>query len=467
MSGRSDRPGLLVVGAPRSGFSLLISVLIECRLRTGDAATRRQRALRAMEAELGRIVADRIDAGLDESGLRDRVVFNDNFRRLVGGPRWIDERDPGRVCFRKYVGVRGLGDFTLVTSHPAALLEVDQVVHSHSGAAAWPVLAPFAGRLRFASVRNPFGVLNSSVFSINALTSEYIQNHLPPGQDNDLLRQRLAAYKLTDLRFFRSLAAHLTRELEAYLPERGGYQEMRWEDLISDPVATICRLAEIAQTPVGSGMAEAIWQDLGYRNLTGAHRHNFRQGYGKVGNWRSWLVEAHLEVAREVGLTPAIEALGYRSDEHVDPAAHTPFQREVAAALAAGRVVDDTADRDLFTFAFNKTNIDFAAFGFRVGEWREHTRMERSCMKVPAVEERVAEAAEQACRALNPFLRDFLELDFDAPGAAACVEDAFASHAGPLARLGPQRFAAARAGVLDALRPPRRSFFSRLRGIRI
>lgn len=466
MRGPSEPPGLLVVGAPRSGFSLLISVLTECRVRSGELASRRQRALRAMESELGRIVADRIDAALDASGCRGGVVFNDNFRRLVGGPRWLDERDSNRVCFRKYIGVRGAGDFTLVTSHPAALLEVDQVVHSHSGAAAWPILPTFAGRLRFASVRNPFGVLNSSVFSINALASEYLGQTQPPAHDAEPLRQRLGAYKLTDLRFFRSLAQHLRRELDAYLPQRSRYHEMRWEDLITDPVPTIRRLAERAQTPVSARLAETIWRDLGHRNLTGAHRHNYRQGYGKVGNWRSWLIDAHLEVAREVGLTPAIEALGYRSDEQIDAATYTPFQRDVAAAVQAGRVLDDVADRDLFTFAFNKTNIDFAEFGFRSGEWRVHTRMERSCMRDPGVETGVAEAAEQACGALNAFLHDFLALDFDAADATACAEDVFASHAEPLAKLGPQRFAAARAGVREALRPPRRSWLRGLRALR-
>lgn len=455
----------LVVGVPRSGFSLLISVLTECCMRTGVVPTRRQRVLRAMERDLGGMIADRIDAALNKAGCRDRLVFNDNFRRLVGGPRWLDERNPGRVCFRKYIGVRGIGDFTLVTSHPAGVLEADQVVHSHSGASAWPALEPFARCERFASVRNPFGVLNSSVFSINALASEYIQKYLPPSQDTDALRQRLAAYKLTDLKFFRSLVQHLKRELEAYLPERGQYAEMQWEDLIHDPIPTIRRLSGVAGAPVDTSVAEAIWRDLAHRNLTGAHRHNYRQGYGKVGNWRSWLIEEHLQLIRDAGLAPTIEALGYSSEEHIDPAAHTAFQREVKDALDNGRVVDDTADRDLFTFAFNKTNIDFAKFGFRMGEWRESTRMERSSMRDPTIEERVADAAEPACVALNRFLGDLLPVDLDSEGAAALVKDVFANHAESLSRLAPRRFEAARGSMADALRPPRRSMRSWLRAI--
>ncbi|MGQ0546194.1 MAG: hypothetical protein ACT4P3_12800 [Betaproteobacteria bacterium] len=142
-----------------------------------------------------------------------------------------------------------MGDFTVLTRHPPGLLEADKVVHSHTGAGAWPGLAPFAGHLRFASVRNAFGVLNSAVFSINALTSEYLQRRFPPGHDAEPLRQRLAEYKLTDARFFASLAKHLARELEAYLPHRAKYTEMRWEDLIRQPVATMVRLGAAAQTP--------------------------------------------------------------------------------------------------------------------------------------------------------------------------------------------------------------------------
>lgn len=444
---------LLVIGAPRSGFSLLISVLIEVRATAGVRPTRRQRVLRAMEGTLGRSVAERIEAAFREAGLGGKYLYNENFKRLSGGPRWLE---PGGVVFRKYLGVPGMGDFTVLTRHPAGLLEADEVVHSHTGAGAWPGLETFARHLRFASVRNPFGILNSAVFSLNVLTSEYLQRRFPPGHDAEPLRQRLAEYKLTDRRFFASLASHLAREIEAYLPHRGRYTEMRWEDLIQQPPATMARLAAAAQTPVSEAAAGRIWKRIGYRNLTGAHRHNFREGHGRVGDWKRWLVDEHLEMARSAGLGPLMRELGYDPDERIDPASHTPFQRKLAAALAAGRVIDETEDRDLFTFAFNKTNIDFSQFGFRIGDWRAHTRMERSCFTDEALELRVSDAAESACAAMNAFLDEFLALDFDRDDPLAVLD----RHR---ERLDAGRFGEARKAIAAALPEPRRSLLSWLR----
>ena len=448
----APRP-LLVIGAPRSGFSLLISVLIEVRSAVRARPTRRQRVLRAMEGTLGRTVADRIEGVFREAGLGEKLLYNDNFKRLSGGPRWLES---GGVVFRKYFGVPGMGDFTVLTRHPAGLLEADEVVHSHTGAAAWPGLDAFAGHVRFASVRNPFGVLNSAVFSINALTSEYLQRRFPPGHDAEPLRQGLAAYKLTDRRFFSSLATHLARELEAYVPHRSRYAEMRWEDLIRQPAATIGRLASAAGTPVSEAGAARIWERIGYRNLTGAHRHNFREGHGRVGDWKRWLVEEHLEMARAAGLGPLMRELSYDPGERIDPAAHTPFQQKVAAALQAGKVLDETEDRDLFTFAFNKTNIDFSQFGFRIGEWRAHTRVERSCFADEALERRVSDAAESACAAMNAFLADFLAADLGRDDPLAIVERHRAALAGP-------RLDEARQAIAAAVREPRGSLLGWLR----
>jgi hypothetical protein len=449
---------LLVIGAPRSGFTLLISVLTEIRARSGDHATSRQALLRLVEADLGHVVADRIVGVFEQAGLGDRLLFNDNFRRLVGGPRWIDAEDPSRICFRKYIGAPGLGDFTLVTRHPAALLEVDRIVHSHSGAAAWPELPAFAGHRRFASLRHPFGVLNSSVFSINALTSEYIQRFVAPEDDNDLIRQRLAEYKLTDRNFFASLVRHLSREMAEYLPHRERYVEMAWEDLIRTPEATITRLGAAMEAPLPEAAAAEIWRGLAYRNLTGAHRHNFRPGHGRIGGWKETLVNEHLEIACEGGLDPIARALGWDPGERLDPAAYSPFQRRIAEALKQGKVIDDTTDRDLFIFAFNKTNIDFSRFGFRVGAWRTHTRLERSCFQEEALERRVSDAAEEACGALNAFLEEFLALRTEDGDRAARA--LFTRHERGLGRLTPERYARTRQAVLDALGDrPRRSLW--------
>jgi hypothetical protein len=446
----------LVVGPPRSGFTLLSSVLVHLAALApskweGDL---RQRVLNGVVDTLGWSVSDAIVAAFAQHGVTDDLIYNRNFRELTGGPKWLDAADPERACFRKYIGVRGKGDFNLITAHPRATLDHDIVVHSHVDPPLWLTHPGYAGYRKFASIRNPIGILNSSIFSLNALASEYIQKFVPPEDDRDELRQHLALYKMTDLTFFAGLASHLKRYLESFLGVRDGYALMRWEDLIDRPVPTIQAVGAAAGVSVSEDYAALVWSQLDHRNLTGAHKHNYRAGFGIVGNWRDWLTNHHLRLIRDMGLGPAIAALGYDPDETLDEAAYTPFQREVNGLIARGRVFDDYPDRDLFTFAFNKSNIDIEKFPFRRYPWRAHTQIERSCLADIELEQRAWDAAEAAAGRLNRFLDDLLAADLASPEAARISLDrVFHDHDDELGRYAPERFAAARAACLEALAP--------------
>jgi len=122
----------LVVGAPRSGFALLASVLIHFVPLAPGKLGLRQRVLNALARHLGDHVSAAIVKAFAARGIQDELLYNANFRYVIGGPKWLKEGAPGTACFRKYIGVRGMGDFTLVTSHPRELLDMDEVVHSHS-----------------------------------------------------------------------------------------------------------------------------------------------------------------------------------------------------------------------------------------------------------------------------------------------------------------------------------------------
>ncbi len=422
-------PPLLAIGIPRSGFSLLISVLIEICEATGFSGSQKRRCIETLSRELGSVAFGGLGRQFERADISDRLLFNENFRPLAGGPRWIDVAEAPTANFRKYVGARGMGDFTIVTRHPPELLLGDRVVHSHSGAGTWPGFGPFRGHARFASIRNPFAIVNSACFSINALASAYLQSIGSTPEEDEASRQTLALYKLSDPRFFGSLVAHLKRELDAYLPHRSRYTEMRWESLIDEPVPTILALAGRIGVEMDPSVAAGIWDRLGHRNLTGAHRHNFRTGYGIVGDWRNWLVNWHLDFMRDAGLAPAIRALGYDADARIDPAAHTPFQHRLADALAKGEPAEAEWDRDLFVFAFNKTNIDFGAFGFRQFAWRRHTRIERSCFSDPFVESAIWDEVEAAMDAINAFLGDVLPELATATAPEAAVRGAFSRQA--------------------------------------
>src|SRR5262245_22956044 len=96
----------LVIGAPRSGFSLLIAVinsifdLPQGRRPHGQ----RDKLLKALVDVASIYVTAKYQKTFDRFGLSDDLVFNGEFHRLVGGPKWLDKTDPRRACFRKYFG---------------------------------------------------------------------------------------------------------------------------------------------------------------------------------------------------------------------------------------------------------------------------------------------------------------------------------------------------------------------------
>lgn len=434
----------LVVGAPRSGFSLLGSVLQELMGLGAAKADLRLALLREAEAALGGHVADGIVEAFAAAGAAADLVYNGNFRRMLGGPRWAGDLRPGRACFRKYIGARGRGDFTLITSHPVAVLDIDDVVHSHADPAWWLEQPDFARHTRHASIRDPAGTVNSACFSLNALASEYIQRFMRRDEDNDRVRQELALYKLSDPRFFDGLVAYYVDYYRKYLAVRGAYAEMRWEALILEPVETILGVARAAGTPATPRLAAAIWARISHRNLTGDHRHNFRAGKGIVGDWRNWLTDWHLARMRAAGLEDVAVALGYGRFAPIDPAGHTPFQDRLAALLRGGRVHAAEVPADLFGFAFNKSNIDARAFGFRQFDWRAETRIERSTFADLALERRVWDEAEAATARLNRLFEALLALDLSAAASAESGLRALSRRfAGELRPFLPRRYDAA------------------------
>jgi hypothetical protein len=403
----------LVIGAPRSGFSLLTSVLIQFADRLPRKEDLRQRLVNLVIGELGDTVSDAICKTLKTEGYDQDVIFNENFRLLLGGPKWLDIEHPDRACIRKYIGVRGIGDFTLVIALPKQALDFDTIVHSHESPDLWPGDSCYGGHLRYASIRNPIGMINSSMFSLNALTSEYMQRHLPPGIDQTAIRRDLALYKFTDMKFFEGIARHYQGYLGTYLEFRESYHEMRWEKLVTQPTETICGLADHAGIDIDEEKANAIWSRMSDRNLTGAHMHNYRPGAGRPDDWMDTITNKHLSVLRVMGFDPILKSLGYQPIPTLDESGYTEFQDTVSQMLERDHVFDDFPDRALFRFAFNKSNIDSSDFQFKRYPWRRWTQVERSDFPDERLLMRVWDSAEDAVGALGGLLEDLLAIDYE------------------------------------------------------
>jgi hypothetical protein len=432
----------LVVGSPRSGFALLCSIMSELLPMSPPRLPLRQRLLRAVVAQLQFSISTAVERTFAERGVTADLVYNANFRTVAGGPKWLKPEDPARACIRKYIGVRGKQDFTLVVAHPCEVLETDDIVHSHSHPRLWTELAHYADFIKLASVRNPIGIVNSSLFSINALTSEYIQKFVDPADDDDALRQELALYKFTDLEFFTGIVRHYVAYFDEFLAVADRYHVVRWEDIIGEPAQTISRVAAIAGLAVDAEHAAQIWQRLDHVNLTGAHKHNYRRGKGVVGDWRNWVTNRHLEIIKDHGLERCMERFGYGRIEPLDESRYTDFQRRVADLLSRGEVHPPLRDADLFGFAFNKSNLDSSAFAFKRYGWREHTSIERSCFTDEPLMMAAWDAAEAAAGELNGVLDAVLAGAYDGEAAARRSLQQAMRAAAPIARRMPHAHAA-------------------------
>src|SRR5271155_473154 len=97
----------IVIGPARSGFALLLSVLAHLSPLRVHKSTLRKALLELFATHLGDHISEQIVAVFASEGLAKDIVYNRNFRALLGGPRWAF--DGRRACYRKYIGARGRG----------------------------------------------------------------------------------------------------------------------------------------------------------------------------------------------------------------------------------------------------------------------------------------------------------------------------------------------------------------------
>lgn len=388
----------LVVGPPRGGFTLLLSVLA---VLYRDRGMRKPRAQEIADPYIA-IAGEYLDAAIRDwfhtQVGQERLFYSKEFSILVGGPKWISPSDANSVCVRKYLGIKGEGDFTFILHLPRWVLTFDEIVHSHSQPARWVSMEDYAGFRKFASIRNPIDIIHSSVFSINALASEYIQRQLK--FDEHQIRRELALNKLTNPDFISGLITFLKQYLDEFISvaERYDYL-MRWEDLIQDPMSEIQRIAVATGDPVDSEYAARVWRELDHRNLTRYHRHSFRRG--QLNDWQLNITNTHLKLFEEAGFGAYLERFGYAPISYFDENAYTPDQQLIEEHMRRGVRYTENLDQDLITFAFNKTNfIPTPRFKFKHYPRQGAVEIEKSTLRDEALATgfmaRMAAASETA-----------------------------------------------------------------------
>lgn len=398
----------IVIGPGRGGFTLCISVLVHLLKYFPDKRNYKQKLLDHVVRELGNYFAIEMRNTFAKAGIHDELIFNGNFDYLPGGPKWIDETGKFGVS-RKYIGVKGLGDFTLLLKFPKEVLDIDDVLHSHVNPKKWLNDPDYHDYLKFAAIRNPVGIIYSSCFSLNALTSEYIQKYLPEKTNDEDLRQLLAKYKLTDLAFFEGLIKFQKNYWAEFKEVSEGFDHiMRWEDLLTQPELTIKAIGRACGMDVSDKLASSIWSRLAYKNLTGFHKHNYRQGSGKVEGWKNWLTNEHVDLIKASGVMDGMEKFGYEI-EYLKDSEYTPFQHEVTKALKNHSIINQVEDLDLFEYAFNKSNLVYEGFAFHGYDWKKYSCIERSNFRDHDLEMKVSVAVESAMSKLNEIFQVIID----------------------------------------------------------
>lgn len=401
-------PKYLVVAPPRGGFTLLISVINELYHNENINKDAVQIYINKFVPLASEIVSKAINKYFSEHIKLDDLFYSGEFRNiLVGGPKWLDKDESNTICVRKYLGVKGLGDFTFIQYHPKYLLDYDEVVHSHNHPGIWIDNHEFRDYRKFTSIRNPIDIIHSSVYSINALASEYIQRCVD--QDESTIRYKLALNKFTNPAFMEGLVIYLVNYLKDFMPVRDKFRYvMKWEDLILRPVETILKIAHAGEFNISKATAKNIWERIQFRNLTRWHRHSFRKGV--IGDWKNSITNIHLELFKSHGFDELLETLGYDRIKYFKESAYSPVQKDIEACLKKGKVYKSHEDEDLYTFAFNKTNLTSSKFTFksypRVGD----IYIERSTFKDEHIIEGFRNELGNTIANANHFLTEIREI---------------------------------------------------------
>lgn len=392
----------MVVGPPRGGFTLLLSVLAILYRDRGKRKPAAQEIADPYIAIAGEYLDTAIRKHFAHEVGADDFFYNREFSILVGGPKWITDGDPETVCVRKYLGIAGRGDFTFLLYLPRWVLASDEIIHSHSHPARWLDVADYAGHRKLASIRNPIDIIHSSVFSINALASEYIHRRMHMRDDD--IRRELALNKLSNPEFISGLITFLARYLDEFIPVACRYDYvMRWETLIRSPVEEIRRIADAVGESVDEATAARIWAELDHRNLTRYHRHSFRVGV--LNDWERNLTNTHLELFEKAGFGRYLDVLGYPPILRFDERTYTPDQELIEAHIRAGRPYVEKLDPDVIRFAFNKTNfVASGRFPYRHHPRQGAIEIEKSTLDDDSLATRFMEAMADVTDTLYRYL---------------------------------------------------------------
>ena len=175
----------------------------------------------------------------------------------------------------------------------------------------------------------------------------------------------------------------------------------KWEDIITNPTNNIIKISKNLNLPIKNKDTQKIWDKLKFKNLTGEHQHNSRNGGRKIGNEYECLTIEHINILKEYGFEKIQSKFGYKLFKKINIHQYNDFQIKLSKSISDRSPINEINDIDLNNFAFQKTNIDFRSFNFKVYDWKKYTKIERTNIKNNKLIEEIWNIAENTLKELN------------------------------------------------------------------
>ena len=268
-----------VLGIPRSGFSLLISALDH--LIPWKWEQREQ--LSSLNSILGKKLFENFFFSLSKT---PRKIWSGEFDSLTGGPKIFDDKF---LRVRKYLGFIDKGDIVFEILLNKKLVFLNHLFHSH-----YFNNNEYSDQPTLISNRNPCGIFESAIHSLNAMTSEYIQIEYPNFSSEEIenIRNEIALYKFSRKDVVKALMnfqVNETKKMITYLKNTKNNAVFQWEDLILSESNSFQKIHEFLkkydiEVRNLSESKEIFYQNIN-KNLLKFHKHNYRVGHAIRDGW--------------------------------------------------------------------------------------------------------------------------------------------------------------------------------------
>lgn len=77
------------------------------------------------------------------------------------------------------------------------------------------------------------------------------------------------------------------------------------------------------------------------------------------------------------------------------PKQYNDFQKALSSSISNNKKIKYTEDEELYWLSFQKSNIDFTKFNFKIFDWKVHTKLERTNIQNDHLNHKIWEVFEK------------------------------------------------------------------------